>query len=149
MSKTLEDWFSYDWLVRHETSRQEIAALLAIADRDLATSQLPDLPADWRLSIAYNAALQAANAALAASGYRAEKSAQHYRIIQSLAYTIGLDAATVERLDAFRKKRNISSYDQPGVVSEREAEGMIALAHAVRRAVQDWLKAGKPDLVDG
>lgn len=148
MSKTLEDWLSYNWLVRHQTSKQEISSLLAISARDLAAAQLPDLPADWRLSIAYNAALQAANAVLAASEYRAEKSAQHYRIIQSLAHTINLDATTIERLDAFRKKRNISSYDRPGAVSGREAEEIITLAHVVYTAAQDWLKAHRPDLVD-
>jgi len=148
MKATLEDWLSYGWLVRHQTSGQEIAALLAIADRDLAAAQLPDLPADWRLNIAYNAALQSANAALAVSGYRAEKSAQHYRVIQSLAHTIELEAAAVERLDAFRKKRNISSYDRPGVVSKREAEEMIALGQVVRHAVGEWLKANTPDLLE-
>ncbi len=148
MSKTLEDWLSYNWLVRHQTSKQEISSLLAISARDLAAAQLPDLPADWRLSIAYNAALQAANAVLAASGYRAEKSAQHYRIIQSLAHTINLDATTTERLDAFRKKRNISNYDRSGAVSGREADEMITLAHVVYTATQDWLKAHRPDLVD-
>jgi HEPN domain-containing protein len=147
MNATLENWLSYGWLVRHQTSRQEITALLAIADRDLAAAQARNLPADWRLTIAYNAALQAANAALAASGYRAEKSAQHYRVIQSLAHTISLDTASVERLDAFRKKRNISSYQRVGTVSERETEEVLALAQAVLEAVQHWLRAGRPDLL--
>ena len=149
MNASLDNWASYGWLVKHETSRQEIAALLAIADRDLATAQLPDLPPDWRLNIAYNAALQAATAALAAVGYRAERSAQHYRVIQSLAHTVGLDATAVDRLDAFRKKRNVSSYDRPGAVSEREADEAIASAQAVHHAVKEWLKAKMPELVEG
>lgn len=33
---SLEDWANNGWLRRHETSRQEIADLLAIVDRDLA-----------------------------------------------------------------------------------------------------------------
>jgi len=53
----------------------------------------------------------------------------------------------VERLDAFRKKRNISSYRRAGTVSTTEAEGMLALAQAVLQAVQDWLKARRPDLL--
>ncbi len=149
MRATLEDWFNYGWLVRHQTSRQEIESLLAIADRDLAAAQLPDLPNDWRLNIAYNAALQSATAALAASGYRAERTAQHYHVIQSLAHTVGLDVNMVGELDALRKKRNESSYDRPGIVSEREAEAMLALAHAVRRTVQDWLGVNRPDLLEG
>jgi hypothetical protein len=49
-----------------QTSPQEIADLLAIVDRDLHNSQVDDLSPDWQLNIAYNAALQAAKAALAA-----------------------------------------------------------------------------------
>ncbi len=33
---SLEDWASNGWLRRHETSRQEIADMPAIVDRDLA-----------------------------------------------------------------------------------------------------------------
>jgi hypothetical protein len=50
---------------------------------------VPHLSPDWRLNIAYNAALQAATAALAAAGYRASREAHHCRAIQSLAFTIG------------------------------------------------------------
>jgi len=54
------------------------------------------LTADWRLNIAYNAALQAATAALAASGYRAAREAHHLRVMKSLEFTIGLDKNTFE-----------------------------------------------------
>ena len=47
---------------------------------------------DWRFAIAYNAALQAATAALAAAGYRASRENHHYRVIQSLELTLGKDA---------------------------------------------------------
>jgi hypothetical protein len=55
-------------------SPEEIKNLLAISDRDLLACQVKQLPADWRCTIAYNAALQAATAALAAAGYREESS---------------------------------------------------------------------------
>ena len=70
---TLKAWLQNSWLVRHESSAQEIGDLFRIADRDLIACQVKDLPADWRLAIAYNAGLQAATAALAASGYRASR----------------------------------------------------------------------------
>ena len=148
MNETLETWVRYGWLTRHETSRQEILALLAVADRDLTTAQLPDVPPDWRLNIAYNAALQSAAIALAAAGYRAEKESHHYRLLQSLAVTIGLDAASVDQLDKLRKKRNVSSYSRAGLTSEREAQGMIALAQKVREAVEHWLVENRPDLLE-
>ena len=94
---SLRDWLNNRWLEEHQTSSQEIADLLAIADRDIADSQIPALSADWKMTIAYNAALQLATAALAASGYRAVRESHHYRIIQSLSYTINADVEFVYR----------------------------------------------------
>ena len=65
---SLGDWLRNSWLVEHKTSREEIAGLLAIVERDLANAKVAGLSDDWRLSIAYNAALQAATVALAAGG---------------------------------------------------------------------------------
>jgi hypothetical protein len=88
-------------LTEHKTSQQEIADLLALADRDLNDCQVKNLSEDWRLAIAYNAALQCAAAALAACGYRAARQAHHYRVIQSLVHTIGADAKLVAQLNAY------------------------------------------------
>ena len=74
------------------SSKQEIANLLGIVMRDLKDSQAKDVSDDWRFAIAYNAALQAATAALAAAGYRASRDSHHYRVIQSLEVTVGKDA---------------------------------------------------------
>ena len=59
------DWVKNGWLVAHKTSKREIANLLGIVARDLKDSQAKDVSDDWRFAIAYNAALQAATAALA------------------------------------------------------------------------------------
>ena len=85
---SLQDWLKSRWLIEHQTSRQEISDLLGMADRDLTQCRTPHLSPDWQLNIAYSAALQAATAALAAAGYRAARDTHHYRVIQSLAYTI-------------------------------------------------------------
>jgi len=55
--------------------------LLALADRDIAECRITGLSPDWLLNIAYNAALQASAAALAAAGYRASRVSHHLRII--------------------------------------------------------------------
>lgn len=65
---SLQSWLQNSWLVQHTSSADEIKNLLAISDRDHAACQVKQLPADWRCAIAYNAALQAATAALAAAG---------------------------------------------------------------------------------
>jgi len=84
----LEDWLKDKLIVKHRPSAGEIAELLHICDRDLEEVAIIELSPDWRLSIAHNAAVQAARAALAAVGYRARKEGQHYLVLQSLAFTI-------------------------------------------------------------
>lgn len=144
---SLSDWEREGWLVPHRTSPGEIADLLAIADRDLRDCEAPKLSEDWRLAIAYNAALQCATAALAAAGYRAGRQSHHHRVIQSLAHTIGADAALVAQLDAYRKKRNIGDYERAGSVSQTEASEMAVLARRLRRQVEAWLRRNHPELM--
>lgn len=105
------------------------------------------LSEDWKLNIAYNAALQAATAALAAAGYRAAREQHHYRTIQSLALTIGWPAGKIDRFDRFRKKRNIGGYEIAGIVSEPEALEMHALAAGLRDDVLGWLRKHHPRLL--
>lgn len=143
----LKNWQLNGWLTAHETSPQEIADLLAVADRDLQDCTVSGLSADWRLNIAYNAALQSAAAALAASGYRAVREAHHFRVIQSLVYTIDLSAAVVTQFDVFRKKRNIGGYERAGMVSDHEADEMLSLAKNIRKKVEDWLNKKYPELL--
>lgn len=146
---SLKNWLNNGWLTEHRTSTQEITALLAVADRDLADCRTSGLSSDWKLNIAYNAALQTATAALAASGYRAAREAHHYRIIQSLAHTIKADASLIALLDQFRKKRNISGYEISGMVSDQEAKEMMDLAIRLRQNVEKWLRKTHPDLLAG
>ena len=144
---SLKDWANNGWLVEHRTSHQEINDLLSVADRDLRDCAAKGLSEDWQLAIAYNSVLQSATAALAACGYRVSREAHHYRVIQSLALTIGMDAIQVSRLDAFRKKRNISDYERAGIVSEAEALEMVEIAYMVRKTVEDWLRQNHSHLL--
>jgi hypothetical protein len=145
----LRDWLKSGWLIEHQTSSQEIADLLGVIDRDTAQCQIAGLSPDWQLNIAYNAALQVATAALAAAGYRAARDAQHYRVIESLRYTMDVDAQRIAQLQSYRKKRNISDYERAGGVSQREADEIVSLAKDLRRALTAWLTAGHPDLLAG
>ena len=144
---TLQNWLSNGWLAEHKTSAQEISDLLAIADRDLSQALTPGLSPDWRLNIAYNAALQTAVAALAARGFRASRDNKHYRVIGSLAHSISLESDLVLLFDQFRKKRNISDYERAGMVSEKEADEMYDLAKELRQRVEEWLKDNHPELL--
>jgi len=144
---SLQEWLKNAWLTKHSASRREIADLFGVADRDVADCQTAGLSPDWKLSIAYNAALQTATAALAAAGYRAAREAHHFRIIQSLAHTVGVEAHLIAQFDRFRKKRNIGDYERAGMISEQEAKEMLALALRLREDVEQWLHANYPDLM--
>jgi hypothetical protein len=144
---SLQSWLQNSWLIRHTTSPEEITNLLALSDRDLVACQVKQLPADWRFTIAYNAGLQAATAALAAAGYRATRDNHHYRVIQSLEFTTAPGRTFIDTLDGFRKKRNVSSYDVAGSVSDKEADEMLKLATILRADVEKWIRATRPELL--
>lgn len=144
---SLSDWLDKGWLEKHRPDRREIRELLGIADRAIADAEVKGISPDARLSLAHNAALQLAIAALIATGYQVGHEAFHYRAIQSLTFTINANLDLVDQLDTFRKKRNISDYERAGAVSEHEAEEMLALAKTLRETVIEWLERNHPELV--
>ncbi len=144
---SLKSWLDKGWLIKHKTSPDEIRELFEVVDRDLADCQSESLSPHWKLAIAYNAALQMATAALAASGYRSAREAHHYRVIQSLRYTMELEGGTIVRFDAFRKKRNIGGYERAWAVSGHEADEMLALARELRTNIETWFISNFPQLI--
>ena len=105
---SLAQWAENCWLRPHTTSTKEIADLLMIVERDLHDSA-GDISADWQFGIAYNAALKLCTVLLYASGYKPEKSLQHYRTIQALPLILGHSYKEDARyLDTCRTKRNIA-----------------------------------------
>src|SRR5258708_30297321 len=102
---------------RHEPRQRGLLNPLAAVAGAPADSAAEGLSADWRMNIAYNAALQAATVALAAAGYRASRDQHHYRVIQSLQETLGTDASTVNALDTVRQTRNAAGYDPARPIS--------------------------------
>ena len=146
---SLADWLNEKLITPHNPAPDEIAALLHICDRDLEKVKIIVLGPDWRLSIAHNAALQAATAAVAASGYKARSQGQHYIVLHSLAFTLKLSPAVIKRLDKFRQKRNITDYERAGAVTEQEAKEMVTMAIKLRADVEKWLRTHHPDLISG
>src|SRR4029453_4197820 len=109
---SLEEWLDNGWLRAHKPSRQEIEGLFSIVERDLKDAAKGDISADWRFGIAYNAALKLCAILLHASGYRPEKSLQHYRTIAALALILGKDRKDdADYLETCRVKRNTVEYD--------------------------------------
>lgn len=144
---SLRNWLKNGWLVEHDPTKQEIADLLAIVERDLRTASIEGQDTYWQFAMAYNGALQAATAALAASGYRADRDSHHHRVIASLALTIGAEPDLVRIFDTFRKKRNIGTYHRVDSVSDKEAAEMFNLARDLQKRVILWLESDHSDLL--
>ena len=140
---SLKAWLAKGALQAHKPSTKEIAGLLALADRNLADAGIEGLSAEGRFQFAYNAALAMATAALHAAGYRTNSNVpgHHAVTVESLEHTIGVDAALVRKFDAFRRKRNRTSYDAPAAVSTKETAEMLALAAQLRHEAEAWIRA--------
>ncbi len=146
---TLNDWQDSGILASHTPSRGEIAGLLAIVDRDLRDCRARGLSPEWQLSIAYNAILQAATAALAATGYRVRRrEGSHHHTLESLKHTVGIEANVLRRVDVLRKKRHLSDYIRAGAVSQQEADEAIALAERLCVEITIWLREQYADLME-
>ena len=131
---SLTEWEKNGWLKPHKTSQQEVQNLLKIIERDLSDSQKMNVSADWRFTIAYNAALQCCAIPLYCSGYKPTRGqSEHYRIIQSLVFTLGSDFdEIVSYLNSCRTKRNISDYEAIGSISENEVNELIDTRYCQR-----------------
>lgn len=145
---SLTSWRAAGWLVEHRTTPAEMRELFAVAERDLKDSAVAGISSDTQLGLAYNAALQLCTAALAAAGYRASRERKHYLTLQSAAHTIGADTKLVARLDAFRKKRNVSDYERVGLTSSKEAAELREVAKDLRDRVRSWIEKSRPELLE-
>lgn len=143
---SLQDRANNGWLRPHQTSAQEIADLLGIVERDLADAE-GNISADWRFGIAYNGALKLCTILLQASGFRAEKTLQHYRTIAALPLILGEQRQDdADYLEVCRRKRNTTEYDRAGAATEADARELIEFTKELRVEVLDWLKQHYPDL---
>lgn len=144
---SLETWHKFGWLKPHRTDEQELANLLAIADRDIVDATSTDLSNDWRFGIAYNAALKLCTMLLYDAGYMPEKALAHYRTLLSIEFTLGADRKDdAAYLDSCRAKRNHVEYDYVDGASESEAEELLEFAKELRQEVVDRLRAKYPNL---
>jgi uncharacterized protein (UPF0332 family) len=129
---------SYDELLRQQRLKpyqarpQEVARLLEVAGRDLATAEkvLSD-ERDWAYNIAYNAVLQAARALMLHKGYRSRGSDQHYTTVRFCELALGPGyGQQLALFDQMRRKRHRLIYEMAGLVSQHEAEQALAFARA-------------------
>ena len=147
---SLEKWLEYGWRKKEPTSRDEINGLLTIVDRDMKDARVTAISEDRRFEAAFNAVRTLANVALRACGYRTSTQAGHHlKTIESLELTIQADARLINRVRAFSKKRNATSYDSAGNVSREELESVIKTAAELKEKVIAWMQKNHPDLLKG
>jgi hypothetical protein len=144
MKMTLETWVKNAWLEKRGSDREEIRRLLALADgrlEDYQRAVAGKLSADVQLGLAYDVIRISATAALRAAGYRVVRGAsEHYRTIEALEFSIDPEKKLIPALDKLRKKRNIGSYDDFGLISQGEADSCGKMAVRVRKEVEGWIR---------
>ena len=106
------------------------------------------MSSDWRFGIAYNAALKLCTILLHASGYRPEKTLQHYRTLQALPLILGAEwKHEADYLETCRRKRNVVEYDRVGDASDADVQELLDFIGDFRTAVTDWLKQKHPEFL--
>lgn len=110
-----------------------------IVDRHLKNSKAVGLDESAQLQHVYQAALALAATALHIEGYEVDPRIpdKHKKTIASSELTLGLDAATRRRFDAFRRKRNESQYDVADNSSPQEVESARKLVAVLQKAVNE------------
>ncbi len=148
---SLENWAKNSWLEKRDSDAAEIARLLAIADGRLKDHQgavAAKLSSDVQLDLGYDAIRACATAALRAAGYRVVRGGnEHYRTIEALEFSIDPQKKLIPTLDKLRKKRNIGSYDDFGLISQGEADSCGKMAISVRKEVEEWIRKNHPDKI--
>lgn len=145
---SLAQWAEYGWIKPHKTSQKEISDLLRIVERDLQDASGSISP-DWRFGIAYNAALKLCTILLYASGYKPEKTLQHYRTIQALPLILGgAYKEDAKYLDTCRNKRNTAEYDYVGAICDEDVAELIDCVKELRETIIKWLEEKHPQLMN-
>jgi uncharacterized protein (UPF0332 family) len=131
---------------KHKTSKKELDNMRALIARDLADAAIAGLSSDRRFATAYNAALQAANMAIACAGYRIVSKVGHHRVsFESVKLVLGKPADKyADYFETCRRKRNTIDYTFSNVATETEAKEILAQASQFYGEVEDWLAKNHP-----
>jgi hypothetical protein len=145
---SLQQWVENGWLRVEPSSANEIRDLFTVVARSLKDAKVEAISDDLRFQAAFSAALNTANIALRSSGYRTRmQMGHHQKIVESLELTVQADAKLIHKLLLFSRKRNATSYDAAGSISQQERQQMIKVADELQNTVTTWLKRQHPELL--
>lgn len=120
----------------------------ALVARDLADARVAGLSADRRFATAYNAALLAANMAIACAGYRVTAKTGHHKIsFDNIKLALGpLADKYTDYFETCRRKRNVIDYTRSRVATETEAKEIVEKAAEFYNLVEAWIDSKFPNL---
>lgn len=144
---SLQDLLDSGRLKRHKATAQEIHKLFDVVNRDLADSRVRGLSEDRRFTIAYNAALQAGRAYLAAEGYRTAGQGHHHTVFRALRMLLEQEHHhVIDYFDDCRSKRNLAEYLGTEVTSEQEVAELIREAEVFSKVLHNLIGSRHPRL---
>ena len=145
---SLPQWLENSWIREITPSRQCVADLLAVAEREIRDASLPGMSIDGKFDHSYDAVRSLCELALHAEGYTIPKGGRkHERAIESLSFTLGEDwTEQVDFLDQCRRLRHKTMYERCGVVQEKDANDLLSVARELSDDIQAWLKKHHADL---
>ena len=138
-------------LRREPSTAEEVSSLLA-AGRALTDAGVRQVSPDGRFICAYQAALSLATVVVRAEGWRVQENipAQHWTALAACGAILGRGAANrFAYYQSCRRKRAEALYRHAGVVSEVEAQALVADVTQFRQEVLGWLRQSHPDLAAG
>ncbi len=145
---SLQEFLASGRLKRHKASAQDVGKLFDVVKRDLADAQVKGLSEDRRFTIAYNAALQAGRAFLAAEGYRTAGQGHHHTVFQALRLLMDpVHHHVLDYLDDCRSKRNLADYLGTEVASEQEVAELVKEAKLFSSLLHDLIRKRHPGLI--
>ena len=135
-------------LKEHKTTKEEILCLLQLIKRDIKDAQVQYLSSDRKFTTAYNAVLQSATILLYCKGYKTRGTGHHYTVFNAMKEILGKEYYDLSYyFDSCRAKRNLTDYTSAGVVSETEAEELLAESKKFKEVILQWVQKKYPDLI--
>lgn len=146
MKKSLDDLLDENLVEKFTSTQDQIIDLIQLSESDLKCANKiisePDC-IGWAYKIAYNSMLQASRALMFHDGYRAKTSGPFHKSTAQFIVAMHSDKITLTALNAFQKgriERNRSQYEQADVISQSQAEFIIAQAKIFLADVKSILK---------
>ena len=146
----LKDWAVKKNLKEEETSNEEIAELLRLADQNLQDCEILSTTAishDLYHSCVYRAALPLAKASLRAEGYRVSTAAEkgHIILLDALAFTVDKRSKYKTELHEARQVRNQTTYTSVTTDEKSDIDRLLRTVRELRVDVEKWLHKEHPE----